>query len=73
MTLMTPLLRINSSHELLTSTKCKHGHSRKKFGVFNAYGYLRCRKCMTAANRRSVMRKRSLGDSPRQRTKAASR
>ena len=50
------LRRVNSSHKLLISEKCKNGHSRKKYGVFNVDGYLRCRRCMTDAQIRSSRR-----------------
>lgn len=49
---------VMSSHRILISRTCKHGHSRKKYGVFNTTGHLRCRRCMTDAQIRSAKKKK---------------
>lgn len=50
--------RVMSSHRILISRTCKRGHSRKKYGVFNTTGHLRCRRCMTDAQIRSAQKKK---------------
>lgn len=56
---MPGYVRVMSGHAVLSRASCSHGHPSKKYGVFNATGYLRCRKCMTRAQIRYAKRKQA--------------